>query len=74
MNSFERRLHKRAEESRLKWKSKALTRQSELRKLKDRLRDLEKSRAYWKEKYTFLSQALSEESRASVSGAFSHFF
>jgi hypothetical protein len=50
-------------DARDRWKAKALERQKRLRAAQVRIRDLERSRAYWKER------ALSAEGRASASGA-----
>lgn len=50
MDSFERKDHKRALESRENWKTKAIDREQEIRKLKDRVRYLEGSRSQLKER------------------------
>lgn len=51
MNSYERKALKRANESKVKWKTKALARNQQLRALKLKIRDLEKSRHMWRERY-----------------------
>jgi hypothetical protein len=51
MNSYERKALKRATESKVKWKTKALERNQKLRALKLKIRDLEKSRQMWRERY-----------------------
>jgi hypothetical protein len=51
MNSYERKALKRARESKDKWKTKALERNKTLRALKLKIRDLEKSRQMWRERY-----------------------
>ena len=62
MNAEERKKLKRAVESRVAWKKKAQGRQKETRLLKLRIRDLERSRKHWKEKF-FQAKADTETKR-----------
>ena len=60
MNSYERKALKRALESKTKWRTKAIERNKTLRALKLKIRDLEKSRHLWRERY-LAEQDLSQE-------------
>ena len=51
MNSYERKALNRANDSKLKWKTKAIDRNTQLRAVKARIRDLVKSRQMWRERY-----------------------
>ena len=51
MNSYERKALKRALESKTKWRIKAIERNKTVRALKLKIRDLEKSRHMWRERY-----------------------
>jgi hypothetical protein len=51
MNSYERKALKRALESKAKWRTKAIERNNTLRALKLKIRDLEKSRHMWRNRY-----------------------
>ena len=50
MNSFERKALKQANESKAKWKQKAIERNKRLRAAQLRIRDLEKSRQMWRDR------------------------
>lgn len=50
MNSFERKALKRANESKAKWKQKAIERNKRLRAAQLRIRDLVKSRQIWRDR------------------------
>jgi hypothetical protein len=63
MNSYERKALKRARESKDKWKTKAIERNKTLRALKLTIRDLEKSRQMWRERYL----AVQESSQVALS-------
>ncbi len=56
MNWKEKRALKRALESQSKWKIKAKARHSELRQQKLTIRDLRRSRALWKERYSQMAE------------------
>lgn len=51
MNSFERKAFNRAKHSQAKWKQKAIARNKRLRAAQLKIRDLEKSRHMWRERY-----------------------
>lgn len=51
MNSYERKALNRANESKAKWKTKAIERNKTVHASKVRIRDLEKSRKMWRERY-----------------------
>lgn len=61
MNSYERKALKRALESKSKWRTKAVERNKTLRALKLKIRDLEKSRQMWRERYWVEQESFQEE-------------
>lgn len=61
MNSYERKALKRALESKAKWRAKAVDRNKTLRALKLKIRDLEKSRHMWRERYLAEQESLQKE-------------
>lgn len=54
MDSFERKDRKRMQESRDKWKEKAMSRHNQIRKLRSKIRDLTESRSMWQKRYDSL--------------------
>lgn len=60
MDSFERKQLRRSQESCEKWKIKALGRQKELRKKDDKIRDLQKSKELWKDKFQRANKEVEE--------------
>ncbi len=66
MNAQERKALKRALISQEKWKAKAKERQKGMRLLQLKIKDLEKSRANWKEKF-FLTKNVEEKGQTSES-------
>ena len=63
MNAQERKALKRALDSKEKWKAKAKERQKSMRLLQLKIRDIERSRADWKEKFSL--EKMSKENEKS---------
>lgn len=61
MNSYERKAFKRAKQSQAKWKQKAIKRNKRLRAAQLTIRDLEKSRRMWRERYETIQEAALEQ-------------
>ena len=65
MNSYERKALKRANESKAKWKEKALERNRRLRAAQLKIRDLEKSRQLWRDRCLVPQQQSHQEGHVS---------
>lgn len=65
MNSYERKALKRANESKAKWKDKALERNKRLRAAQLKIRDLEKSRQMWRDRCLLPQQRSHQEAHVS---------
>ena len=61
MNSYERKALKRALESKAKWRAKAIERNKTVRALKLKIRDLERSRYMWRERYLAEQESLQKD-------------
>ena len=61
MNSYERKALKRARESKAKWRIKAIERNNTLRALKLKIRDLEKSRHMWRDRYLAEQESVQQD-------------
>lgn len=64
MNSYERKAFTRAKTSQSKWRRKAIERNARLRAARTKIRDLEKSRQMWRERYEASQQAVLDEERS----------
>jgi hypothetical protein len=64
MNSYERKAFKRAKQSQAKWKQKAIERNKRLRAAHLKIRDLEKSRQMWRERYETAQEAALAQERS----------
>lgn len=64
MNSYERKAFTRAKTSQAKWRRKAIERNARLRAAHVNIRDLEKSRHMWRERYETSQQTVLHEEQS----------